>query len=210
MRLFVVLALLAVGGCCASGGAPRPSSRVERVLEEVRGEFPDVREHFASMSYEESFAAGGELSVRGMPRLDDVSLLTFAAQRRVLLGLSDATCAQLFSGDDADAMAAMDALSDEALGALARSTALAQSLELRGGPRPLTRDAARSIYVAGLERLERSLSTDDAARFEAAMRSDDPAEACFYERTLLDHVLALPPDEGARLLRALLESAVAP
>lgn len=180
-----------------------------RIAEEVQREFPDVQRHFAAMGYDQGFAAGAELSQRGLPRLPDGELVAYAAMRVRLLQSSDAACAAMVGGGDAHAaMTAMNALSDDDLRAFLRLTTHAQSLELQAGPRPMSAEAAAAATAEGVARIRAALSEPERAAWDAAIASVAPADACMVERLAMRETARLP--EGAAILRALLESAQVP
>jgi hypothetical protein len=158
---------------------------------------------FANMSYDESFAAGGDLSARGMGRLPDARLVEFALRRLSLLSMSDASCAAIVSGDSEAMLTALDSFSDEDLTAWFRITTLAQSLELAGGPRPMSAGEAALVLQEGLQQIRARLTPDQAVMWDAAGTSTDPAVLCASERLAMQGVLAMPSDATARVMRAM-------
>jgi hypothetical protein len=203
---------LSLAACCYGGGesggaAPRPGARMERIAEEVLRDYPDVQRYFAGMDYDESFAAGAALAQRGLPRLSDAELVAFAGLRaRLLESASDEACAAIVGGGAAQAaMTAMDAMPEEDLRAFSRLTTRAQSLELQGGPRPLSPEAASAGLAEGVTRIREALSDEDRARWEAAISSAAPADACTVERLAMREASRM--DRGGAFVRAMLESA---
>lgn len=199
MKLLLALAL-------ALGCDHPTSDRVERIAQEAQNEHPALRRHFASMSADQAFTAGGDLAARGMPRLDDGELRDFMRRRAQLLGQSDAICAALMGGDAEIAARAFDDLSDDDVRGWFRLTARAQLLELEGGPRPLTRVEAETQTEEAVQRIRAALSAPDAASWDSARRSTAPRAACFVERTALRELLRMP--DGVHLQRAMLEAAL--
>lgn len=129
------------------------------------------------MSYDDSFALGAELSQRGLPRLSEPELVSYATLRSRLLASSDETCAAMVgSGDLHAAMAAFDALSDDELRAFMRITTHAQSLELAGGPRPVTPEAARSGAAQAHTSCHVGMPPSDLPRL--LMRASSNASSC--------------------------------
>ncbi|MBZ0117237.1 MAG: hypothetical protein K8H88_09595 [Sandaracinaceae bacterium] len=181
---------------------------MERIAREVHRDFPELERRFSAMSYEESYRDGGNLASRGIPRLPDAPMLEFMQQRARLLGRSEASCSALFESDDGRVLALLESLPDDQLRAWLHLTARAQQLELRGGPRPLPRAEAERIAHEALARVRGALSPEEATRWDAARSSTTSADACFVERTLLRVLLAMSPDEAARLHRALMEVGV--
>lgn len=205
MRILGFALCLLASACCTSAApaSPRGGARVERTALEVSREFPDVAAAFARMTYDESFAAGGDLNARGMGRLPDDRLVEFARRRLSLLSLSDTSCAAIVFGDADAVLTALDSFSDEDLTAWFRITTLAQSLELAGGPRPMSAAEAALVLDQGLEQIRAGLTPAQAAMWDAAATSTDPSVVCTTERLALEGALAMPRDATARLVRAM-------
>jgi hypothetical protein len=181
--------------------AGRAYSRMERAIRR----YPSLVARFDSMSYAQARIEGAGLGALGLLRLSDAELMQLSAVRLRAMEVSTGFCASQWTGggDARTVMFALDSLEQADLDAWSDLSARAMSLEAEGGPR-----AERTADAMELDRAVRAYlltRPGDQVRWEANADLEAPSEddACFLARTRLSAALALSPDQGGPLLRAI-------